>query len=303
MPNVLVTGGAGFLGFNLCKRLLKDWGVVCVDNLITGSQEHLDMLECDRFKYLTQNISGGIYCPYNIRQVYHLASIASPKWYMKHPLETLDAGYGGTLSCLEFALEEKASFLFASSSEVYGDPNETPQTESYYGNVNPVGPRACYDESKRVGETITTLFPKVKSHIARIFNTYGPGMSADDGRVIPEFILNAFVNKPLVVTGGNQTRSFCYVDDMVEGLIKLMNSDCSLANLGNPEEIRIIDLAKKIIKLIGSRSKIVFKDLPLNDPKRRCPDISRAKKIGWSPKVSLDEGLEMTIEYFRRLNV
>jgi len=257
------------------------------------------------FELIEHDIVGQLEIKASAGQFYNLASYASPKDYYEHPLETLYAGSFGVKNTLDFARASKAKYLFASTSEVYGDPLEHPQKESYYGNVNSVGPRSCYDEAKRFGEALAVNYSKrfsVPVRIARIFNTFGPRMQADDGRVIPNFVSQALDGKPLTVYGkGQQTRSFCYVDDLVKGLVKLMESTYSMpVNLGNPTELKVIDLAKKIIAMTGSSSEIVFKTLPKDDPQRRKPDIAIAvKELGWKPTVSFDLGLKKTIDFFR----
>jgi nucleoside-diphosphate-sugar epimerase len=306
MKTILITGGAGFIGSHLCDKLIKKNKVICVDNFITGRKENIKhLLSNSNFQLIEKDINENFFIQENINEIYHLASLASPLAYSKHPIETMLVNSIGTKEMLELAKEKKAKFLLASTSEIYGQPLEHPQKETYYGNVNTVGLRSCYDESKRFAETLTFNYArkfKLNVKIARIFNTYGPRMLSDDGRVIPSFIVNALKNKPLIVFGsGIQTRSFCFIDDLIEGLIKLMNSNYSMpVNLGNPEEIKIIDLAKKILELTKSKSKIEFKEKDKDDPEKRMPDISLAKKIlKWQPKTSLNEGLKKTIEFFK----
>lgn len=303
---VLVAGGAGFIGSHLCRRLLDGKNtVICVDSLITGKKENVKpFLKNKNFKFVHKDICALKNVSGKITQVYNLASPASPVDYQKRPLETLNSGSDGVKRLLEISRNKKASFLQASTSEVYGDPLEHPQKETYYGNVNPIGPRACYDESKRFAEALIVNYSKVfgtKTRIARIFNTYGPQMRKDDGRVIPNFFMQALSNKPITVYGeGKQTRSFCYVDDLVFGLELLMGSDYSLpVNLGNQDERTILETAQKIISITGSTSGIKFLPLPKDDPERRKPDISIAKKVlGWEPKTGFDEGLLRTINWF-----
>lgn len=312
---VLVTGGAGFIGSHLCEALLKKgYGVICVDNLITGSKKNIKHLLSDKnFKFLKHDIIE----PFNnetmkqlsnLSFLFHLASPASPYDFEKLAEEIALVNSVGTIKMLELVEKTGARFLLGSTSEVYGDPKEHPQKETYYGNVNSFGPRSCYDESKRFGEAMTYIYLNkydLDARIVRIFNTYGPRMRKDDGRAVSNFINQAIRGKSLTVYGkGNQTRSFCYVDDMVEGLMRVMLSAKAkgqVINLGNPEEYKVIDLAKKIKKMTGSKSKIVFSNLPADDPMRRQPDISKAKKLlAWSPKVSLTDGLKKTIEYYKK---
>ncbi len=298
----LVTGGAGFIGSWLCEALLKDGEVVCADNFSSGKKENIAHLINNRNFMLVKhdvtkplNVSGAIDC------IYHMASPASPVYYQKMPVETMLVNSIGTLNMLRLAEKKKASMLFASTSEVYGDPKEHPQKESYYGNVNPVGPRSCYDESKRFGEALISSYGYANTRIVRIFNTYGPRMRKDDGRAVPNFIDQALNNMPITVYGnGLQTRSFCYVDDMVKGIITVMNASVQgLVNLGNPEETSILKCAKMVIKLTASGSKIIFRALPKDDPARRRPDITTAKSLGWKPETSLEEGLKKTIKHFK----
>lgn len=299
---ILITGGAGFIGSHLAERLIKEGHEVTIlDNFSSSKKENLKGINA---KIIKGDTTKKIKLP-SFDEIYHLASLASPVFYQKFPIETILANTLGTYNLLLKAKKEKSKILFASSSEVYGNPLIHPQNESYWGNVNPIGPRACYDESKRLGETLMMEFWKefgVDIRIARIFNTYGPRMNFNDGRVIPNFIVQALKNQPITVYGsGQQTRSFCYISDTVDGLIKLMSSKYSKPiNLGNPTEITILDLAKKIKKLTKSKSKIVFKSLPQDDPVKRKPDINLAKKIlKWEPKVDLDQGLKTTIEWFK----
>ncbi len=309
MGKIVVAGGAGFIGSHLCGYLLgKGEKVVCIDSLVTGNRANIaGLLGGKNFSFINKDVSGKFTVKGDVRQVYNLASPASPVDYQEKPLETLAAGSDGVKNLLELAEEKNAAYLFASTSEVYGNPTEHPQKETYWGNVNPVGPRSCYDEAKRFGEALCVAFSKVRGvdvKIARIFNTYGPMMRKNDGRVVPNFIEQALGNEPLTVYGkGGQTRSFCYVSDMVNGICALMNSrERGPINLGNPVETSISGLAEKIIRLSKSRSKIVYQELPIDDPERRLPDISLAKsRLSWAPKVSLDEGLNLTISYFQKL--
>ncbi len=305
---ILVTGGAGFIGSHLCDFLLeKGHYVICVDNLLTGNIKNIKQnMQNRRFEFLKHDAVKPLKLAGRLDFILHFASPASPVDYMNYPLETLDVGSTGTKNMLELARKKKAKFMLASTSEVYGDPKVSPQDESYFGNVNPVGPRSVYDEAKRFGEALTSAYGREKlvdARIARIFNTYGPRMGLDDGRVVPNFIKQALTGQALTVYGdGAQTRSFCYVSDLVEGIYKLMYSRLSdPVNLGNPKEMKIIDFANLIIRLTGSRSKIIHKPLPADDPKQRRPDISRAKKeLGWEPSVPLEGGLKRTIEWFSK---
>jgi len=305
---ILITGGAGFIGSHLCDFLLeKGHYVICVDNLLTGDIKNIKHnLQNKRFEFIKYDVTKPLKIPGKIDYVLHFASPASPVDYMNYPLETLDAGSAGTKNLLELAKKKKAKFLLASTSEVYGDPKVSPQSEEYFGNVNPVGPRSVYDEAKRFAEALTSAYVREKLvdvRIVRIFNTYGPRMGLDDGRVVPNFIKQALTGQPLTVYGdGSQTRSFCYVSDMVAGIYKFMYVKINEpVNLGNPKELKIIDFANAILKLTGSRSKIAYKPLPQDDPKQRRPDISKAKKeLGWAPEVDLEEGLRKTIEWFSR---
>ena len=307
MKNALVTGGAGFIGSHLCDFLLnKGFRVICIDNLITGSMGNIKHIKKNKnFKFVRHDISRHIKISEHLDFVLHFASPASPADYQKIPIQTLKAGSLGTHNTLGLAFAKKAKYVLASTSEVYGDPLVNPQPESYWGNVNPVGVRGCYDEAKRFAEALTTAYRrihKIDTKIARIFNTYGPRMRKDDGRVVPNFISQALGSKPMTVYGdGRQTRSFCYVDDMVAGIYKLMSSALNEpVNLGNPEEHTILEFAELIKKLTKSKSRITFKKLPLDDPKIRCPDISLAKKaLGWEPKTGLEDGLKRAIGYFR----
>ncbi|MCZ7397001.1 MAG: SDR family oxidoreductase [Candidatus Methanoperedens sp.] len=303
----LVTGGAGFLGSHLCDLLVANgYEVLCVDNLITGNTRNIAHIETERFRYFRHDVSNPLYIEEKIDLLFHLASPASPVDYLELPIQTLKVGALGTHNMLGLAKEKGARFLLASTSEVYGDPLVNPQTEEYWGNVNPVGPRGVYDEAKRFAEAITMAYHryhKIDTRIVRIFNTYGPRMRLNDGRVVPNFIGQALSGEDITVYGdGSQTRSFCYVSDEVEGIYRLMKSDHALpVNIGNPEEHTILEFAKMIVKMTGSSSKIVFRDLPVDDPKQRKPDITKARNIlKWEPKVSLENGLEETIKYFKK---
>jgi UDP-glucuronate decarboxylase len=303
----LVTGGAGFIGSHLCERLLQEGHeVICVDNFYTGTKDNIKhLMNNPYFEIIRHDITFPLYV--EVDEIYHLACPASPVHYQNDPVFTIKTAVHGTINMLGLAKRTKAKIILASTSEVYGDPEVHPQPEEYWGNVNPIGPRACYDEGKRCAETLFFDYHrqhKVKVKIARIFNTYGPRMQINDGRVISNFIVQALRGEDITVYGdGSQTRSFCYIDDMVEGLIRLMNTPDEITgpiNLGNPNETPILELAQKIIELTGSNSKIVFKPLPQDDPRRRCPDITKAKIIlNWEPKISLEEGLKRTIEYFK----
>ncbi|MCL5435398.1 MAG: SDR family oxidoreductase [Patescibacteria group bacterium] len=318
MQTVLVAGGAGFIGSHLCKKLLSEkYKVICVDNLITGNKNNLnDILNNENFTFLEKDITKNFQEDSKLDYIFHLASPASPnkkspRSYINHPLETLLANSLGTYNLLELAKETSAKFLYASSSEIYGDPKISPQKEDYYGNVNPNGVRSVYDEGKRFGEAITASYVRkgsLDARIIRIFNTYGPFMQADDGRVVSNFINQAILNKPITVYGdGAQTRSFCYVDDMVEGLMLAMFSDKTkgeVINLGSPNERKISELATIIKAITNSRSDIVFEDLPEDDPKVRKPDISKAEKlIGWRPKINIEQGIRNTVEYFKGISI
>ena len=305
---ILIAGAAGFIGSHLCDRLLGEGHeIIGLDNLLTGSPSNLAHLEGNpRFSFIRHDITEPCDVPGPLDLVFNLASPASPKDYLAHPVETLRTGAEGSRNLLELALKKGAAYVLASTSECYGDPLEHPQKETYWGNVNPVGPRSCYDESKRFAEAITMAYHRrhaLSTHIARIFNTYGPRMQHDDGRIVPNFIRQALRGEPMTVYGdGSQTRSFCYVDDLVEGLIRLSRSAERLpVNLGNPEERTVLQFAELIRALTGSRSEIVFEPLPEDDPQRRRPDISKAQVVlGWSPRVGLEEGLPRTIEWFRQ---
>ena len=306
--NILITGGAGFIGSHLCAAFLeKGYRVICVDNFITGTKQNIaEFLDNPQFKFIEHDVSSPLYLDDDIDWVFHFASLASPKYYLKYPIKTLKSGLLGTYNCLGIAKEKKAKFLLASTSEIYGDPLIHPQKEEYWGNVNPIGVRSCYDESKRGAESLTYAYwrkHKVDVRVVRIFNTYGPNMQIGDGRVISNFIVQALKGEKITVYGkGQQTRSFCYISDLVKGIISLAESGYTQPiNLGNPYEYKIIDLAKKVVKVVSSRSAIDFLPLPEDDPKRRKPDITKAKKIlAWKPQVSLEEGLAKTADYFRK---
>lgn len=306
--NVVITGGAGFIGSHLCDRLLAEgFRVVCLDNLITGSLSNLkQQLNNKNFKFIKHDVSKHIDIRTPVDYVLHFASPASPVDYLGFPIQTLKVGSLGTHNALGLAKRKAAKFMLASTSEVYGDPLVHPQPEDYWGNVNPVGVRGCYDEAKRFAEAITTAYHRVHkldTKIIRIFNTYGPRMRMNDGRVVPNFIYQALKMKPITVFGkGLQTRSFCYIDDLVDGISRLMLRNTNeIFNLGNPEEFTVIALARMVLKLTGSRSKIEFRPLPEDDPKRRRPVISKVKRVlHWIPKVKLEEGLTQTIEWFKQ---
>jgi len=305
----LISGAAGFIGSHLCDRLLADGHtVVALDNLITGSRKNLEHLKGDsHFQFAECDVTKPFEVASPFDHVWHLASLASPKEYLEHPIETLESGSAGTRNMLEVARRHGARFLLTSTSECYGDPEEHPQKETYWGHVNPVGPRSCYDESKRYAEALTMAYHRYygqRTNIARIFNTYGPRMALNDGRVVPAFLDQALRGEPLTVFGdGSQTRSFCYVADLVDGLVRLASSDERYpVNLGNPVELTILEFAERISRLMGSKLPIVHEPLPEDDPKRRQPDIAKARRVlGWEPKVSLEEGLRATVEYFRAL--
>lgn len=306
---VLITGAAGFLGSHLCDRFIKEgYAVVAMDNLITGDLKNIEHLfKLPQFEFYHHDVSKFIHVPGDIKYILHFASPASPIDYLKIPIQTLKVGSLGTHNCLGLAKSKGARILVASTSEIYGDPLVHPQNEEYWGNVNPVGPRGVYDEAKRFQEAITMAyhnFHGVETRIVRIFNTYGPRMRLNDGRALPAFIGQALRGEDLTVFGdGSQTRSFCYVDDLVEGIYRLLMSDYAMpVNVGNPNEISLKDFAEEIISLTGTTQKIVYKPLPVDDPKQRQPDITKAKEIlGWEPKVDRQEGLKRTYEYFRNL--
>jgi dTDP-glucose 4,6-dehydratase len=309
MERTLITGGAGFLGSHLCDFFIaQGHDVICMDNLI--KKENVEniahLMGHERFKFVKYDVTEYLYVEGKLDHVLHFASLASPKDYLDYPIQTLKVGSLGTHKALGLAMEKKASFLLASTSEVYGDPMVHPQAESYPGNVDPVVPRGVYDEAKRFAEAITMAYHRshgLRTRIARIFNTYGPRMRLDDGRALPNFMVQALRGEDITVYGnGTQTRSFCYVDDLIEGIKRLLDSDVpDPVNLGNPEEITVLDFAKEIIRLTGSKSRIIFCPLPQNDPKVRQPDITKAKTIlEWEPKVSRQEGLRRTLQYFKQ---
>ncbi len=306
MPRTLVTGGAGFLGSHLCEYLLdKGHEVICMDNLITGSKQNISGIKSGNFRFVNHNVSEFIKLDGNLDYILHFASPASPIDYLELPIQTLKVGALGTHNALGLAKAKKAVFLLASTSEVYGDPLVHPQPEEYWGNVNPIGPRGVYDEAKRFAEAITMAYHRVhgiNTKIVRIFNTYGPRMRINDGRAIPNFLKQALTGKDLTVYGnGSQTRSFCFVSDLIEGICRLLISEQNEpVNIGNPNEMTIQNLADKILQATGSKSKIVQVPLPEDDPKTRQPNITLAKiLLDWEPKVSLDEGLEPTLKYFK----
>lgn len=306
---VLITGAAGFLGSHLCDRFIKEgYDVVGMDNLITGDIRNIEHLfKLKEFEFFHHDVSNFVHVPGHLDYILHFASPASPIDYLKIPIQTLKVGSLGTHNLLGLARVKKARVLVASTSEVYGDPLIHPQTEEYYGNVNPVGPRGVYDEAKRFQEAITMAYHTyhgLETRIVRIFNTFGPRMRLNDGRVLPAFIGQALRGEDLTVFGkGNQTRSFCYMDDLIEGIYRLLLSDYPYpVNIGNPDEITILEFAEEIIKLTGTSQKIIYKDLPKDDPMQRQPDISKAREIlGWEPKVSRAEGLKITYDYFKSL--
>ncbi len=305
----VITGGAGFLGSHLCEALLdRGWQVVCLDNLVTASGSNLNFLRRKPgFEFHQQDVSQSAEVAGPADYVLHFASPASPPDYLRLPVETLKVGSQGTLNALELALQKKARFLLASTSECYGDPQVTPQPESYWGHVNPIGPRGVYDEAKRFAEALTMAFHRrdgLDTRIARIFNTYGPRMRLNDGRALPNFVHQALTGQPIEVYGdGKQTRSFCYVADLIAGIVSLMEAEeHEPVNLGNPEEITLLEFAERVRSLSGANVPIVFRPLPVDDPKRRCPDIRKAQKLlGWQPKTGLDAGLKLTIEHFRQV--
>ncbi len=306
---ILITGAAGFLGSHLCDRFVKeDYHVIGMDNLITGDLRNIEHLfRLENFEFFNHDVSKFIHVPGHLDYILHFASPASPIDYLKIPIQTLKVGALGTHNCLGLAKEKKARILVASTSEVYGDPLVHPQTETYWGNVNPVGPRGVYDEAKRFMESITMAYHTyhgVETRIIRIFNTYGPRMRLNDGRALPAFIGQALRGEDLTVFGdGSQTRSFCYVDDLVEGIYRLLMSDYAQpVNIGNPNEISLKDFAEEVLKLTGSKVKIVYQPLPVDDPKQRKPDITKAKQLlGWEPKIDRAEGLKRTYDYFKSL--
>ena len=309
MKRILITGGAGFLGSHLCDRFINEgYEVIAMDNLITGDMKNIEhLMPLANFHFYHHDVSKYIHVPGKLDYILHFASPASPIDYLKIPIPTLKVGSLGTHNCLGLALAKGARMLIASTSEVYGDPNVHPQPEEYWGNVNPVGPRGVYDEAKRFQEAMTMAYHtyhQVETRIVRIFNTYGPRMRLNDGRALPAFIGQALRGEDITIFGdGSQTRSFCYVSDLVEGIYRLLHSDYVYpVNIGNPDEISILDFAKEIVELTGTDQKLVFKDLPKDDPKQRKPDIAKAKEIlDWKPEVTRKEGLKLTYEYFKNL--
>lgn len=310
-PIALITGGAGFIGSHLCDRLTSEgFKVICMDNLITGKLANIKhLLKAPRFKFIKHNVTKYIQVSGRVDYVLHFASPASPVDYLNLPIQTLKVGSLGTHNALGLAKAKKAKFLLASTSEVYGDPLVHPQSETYWGNVNPIGPRGVYDEAKRFAEAITMAYQRVHrvdTRIARIFNTYGERMRINDGRVVPNFIYQAVHGKPLTVYGdGQQTRSFCYINDLIEGIYRLMRSHISYPiNLGNPKEFSILEFAKLVIVLTNTKSKIVYRPLPQDDPQQRRPNISKAKQLlHWQPRIQIKEGLDATILWFKNQRV
>jgi dTDP-glucose 4,6-dehydratase len=307
MPTAVVTGGAGFLGSHLCDHLIsKDYRVVCVDNLDTGSLQNVEHLRGDNFLFINQDVTLHLELDEPVDVVYHLAALASPIDYLRMPLHSLKVGSYGTHNALGLAKFKRARFLLASTSEVYGDPQVHPQPETYWGNVNPIGPRGVYDEAKRYAEAMTMAYHTqqgVDTSIARIFNTYGPRMRPSDGRAVPTFVRQALEGKPLTVFGdGSQTRSFCYVDDLIRGLVQLAESGEHLpVNLGNPGEFTLNELAETVLRITGSKSELVYEALPVDDPQVRQPDITRARQLlGWEPQIQLEEGLRRMLPSFGR---
>ncbi|HWG57895.1 MAG TPA: UDP-glucuronic acid decarboxylase family protein [Candidatus Acidoferrales bacterium] len=304
----VITGGAGFLGSHLCEFMLqKGWDILCLDNLVTGSDANIShLLSNPRFRFVRHDVTRRISTPGAVDAVLHFASPASPPDYLRLPIETLKAGSLGTHNALGLARTKKAKFLLASTSECYGDPDVSPQPESYWGHVNPIGPRSVYDESKRFSEAITMAYHrhhKLDTRIVRIFNTYGPRMRLNDGRALPNFLYQALRGEPLTIYGdGKQTRSFCYVSDLIEGIYRLLESgEHDPVNIGNPNEITILEFAERVRALVGASSPLEFHPLPQDDPKQRCPEIGKARRLlQWEPKVNLDEGLRLTCEYFQK---
>lgn len=304
----VITGGAGFLGSHLCDAMIaQGWQIVCVDNFVTGDKENIQHLEKDpRFQFVQHDVSESLEIEPPIDAVMHFASPASPDDYLKFPIETLKVGSLATFNALELARKDQARFLMASTSECYGDPEVSPQPETYWGRVNSVGPRSVYDEAKRFSEAVTMAYHRkygVDTRIVRIFNTYGPRMRLNDGRALPNFLFQALSGQPLTIYGdGRQTRSFCYVSDLIEGILRLLNSNEHLpVNIGNPHEITILEFAERIRAITGNRIDLIYRPLPQDDPKRRQPDITKAKQLlNWEPRVSLEEGLNLTLAYFQR---
>ena len=306
MERTLVTGGAGFLGSHLCDALLQEGHeVICMDNLITGNMDNLTHIDSDRFHFMNHDVTRHIDLKGPIDNVFHFASPASPVDYLEFPIQTMKVGSLGTHNALGVAKAKQTRFMIASTSEIYGDPLEHPQKETYWGNVNSIGPRGVYDEAKRFSEAITMAYHRthgLDTRIIRIFNTYGPRMRIKDGRAIPNFMVQALTGQDLTVYGdGSQTRSLCFVSDLIDGIVRLMKSGHhDPVNIGNPIEISVLEMAEKILQVTGSKSKIVFKPLPEDDPKVRQPDITLARSLlGWEPRVSLEEGLRATLDYFR----
>ena len=305
---VVITGGAGFLGSHLCDYMIeKGWEVLCLDNLVTGAEANIaHLLPSNRFRVARQDVSRYIDVPGPVDAVMHFASPASPPDYLKFPIQTLKVGALGTHNALGLALAKQARFLLASTSECYGDPDVSPQPETYWGRVNPIGPRGVYDEAKRFAEAMTMAYHRthgVDTRIVRIFNTYGPRMRLNDGRALPNFLYQALNGEAITVYGdGKQTRSFCYVSDLIDGIYRLLESnEREPVNIGNPQEITILEFAERVRALVGAKSPIVFRPLPQDDPKQRCPDIAKARRIlKWEPQVNLEEGLRLTYEYFRQ---
>jgi dTDP-glucose 4,6-dehydratase len=307
MARVLITGGAGFIGSHLCDRFLASGDeVICLDNLLTGSIDNIAHINNPRFRFVKYDVTNYLFVEGPLDYILHFASPASPVDYLELPIQTLKVGSLGTHKALGLAKEKGATFLLASTSEVYGDPLEHPQRETYWGNVNPIGPRGVYDEAKRFAEALTMAYHRthgVRTRIVRIFNTYGPRMRLNDGRAVPAFMSQALRGEDVTIFGsGKQTRSFCYVTDLVDGILKLADSkENDPVNIGNPHEMTIEEIARTIIKMTGSKSQIVYRPLPEDDPKVRQPDITRARTLlGWEPKVGLEEGLTKTLEYFRK---
>jgi dTDP-glucose 4,6-dehydratase len=307
MPTSLVTGGAGFLGSHLCDFLLaRGHRVICVDNLVTSTLQNLEHIDADDFLFVNHDMTAELRVDEQVDFVYHFAALASPVDYLRMPLHSLKVGSHGTHNALGLAKFKRARFLLASTSEVYGDPQVHPQPETYWGHVNPIGPRGVYDEAKRYAEALTMAYHNqqgVNNGIVRIFNTYGPRMRPNDGRAIPTFVRQALANEPLTVFGaGSQTRSFCYVDDLIRGIVLLAESDEHLpVNIGNPQEFTILELAHAVLKLTGSKSEIVYEALPMDDPQVRQPDITRARQVlGWEPEIQLEEGLSRMLPSYGR---
>ena len=304
----VITGGAGFLGSHLCDLMMeKGWEVLCLDNLVTGANSNIaHLLQNSRFQFVQQDVTKYIDVVGAVDAVLHFASPASPPDYLKIPIQTLKVGSLGTHNALGLALAKRAKFFLASTSECYGDPDVSPQPESYWGNVNPVGPRGCYDEAKRFAEALTMAYHRyhgVDTRIVRIFNTYGPRMRLNDGRALPNFLYQALSGRPITVYGdGKQTRSFCYVSDLMDGIYRLLeSSEHEPTNIGNPQEITILEFAERVRRLAGADVPIELHPLPQDDPKQRCPDITKAKRIlGWQPKINLEQGLRLTYDYFRQ---